>query len=673
MFDNLRAKIALAMLPKGNINPFQVLSTRSPDIPIYSPMTVEKATREGYKVSVYVFRAVRTIVQAASAIPWVVTDPDGNQLPKHPLKKVLDHPNVEFSGQDLNEIMIAHLELVGNALWMPVIVQGQVKEIWPVMPDLVKPIPSKTPGEWLKGWEISSYDGTLITTEPDRFLHFMQMDPGDLYWGTSPLIAAARTIDTDNDAQDMQKISMQNRGVTDGVFSHETPMTQEQFVEARRQVRENFLGKTKAREPWVLGAGTKWQQMSMSPLEMDFIASRLQNKRDIAGAFGISPIFLGDLEQSSYNNMMEARKALYEDVVIPLLDDAKSTLNLKIAPLYGGEIVIAYDTSKVAALREDFGKKVEQAKNLWSMGVPFQLVNERLEMGFDEFEGWDVGYLPFNLAPAGSTPAELTPVEGGKSIKTINITTEKQKDVYWKLVDRRRMAWWGVVSKKVIPLYEAEAKAVLDAVKGKAPGKLVEAASRAIQSERSQWEKTITAISASIVADFGEQIADDLGVEKSDNLTERKWTFDPMSVAARAWIAKHGAASVTSILDTNLEDVKMVILAGVEENQTTTQIAKNLRQFYDDRSPFKSMRIARTETSQAAGFGQREAAKQSGIVKTKQWISSRDDRVRDEHLAMDSDSHYQAVPIDEPYPNGEMYPGENSIMCRCAESFGTGR
>uniref|UniRef100_A0A6M3KUY3 Putative capsid morphogenesis protein n=1 Tax=viral metagenome TaxID=1070528 RepID=A0A6M3KUY3_9ZZZZ len=154
-------------------------------------------------------------------------------------------------------------------------------------------------------------------------------------------------------------------------------------------------------------------------------------------------------------------------------------------------------------------------------------------------------------------------------------------------------------------------------------------------------------------------------------MVEKKFVFDPMSAAIRAWIAKNGAASIKTILATNLEDVKGVILAGVDENLTTVQIGRNLRQFYTDRSPFKSMRVARTETSHAAGFSQREAARQSGVVKTKQWISSRDDRVRDEHLAMDSDSHYEAVPFNEPYPNGDMYPGENSIMCRCAESYGT--
>lgn len=225
----------------------------------------------------------------------------------------------------------------------------------------------------------------------------------------------------------------------------------------------------------------------------------------------------------------------------------------------------------------------------------------------------------------------------------------------------------------------------------KAPARLIEAAGEAIKAGREDWEKMLTAISTTLIEDFGNEIAEDLGAEKSIGevrqlgsntsegkssngipepaSTEFKWTFDPMSVAARAWIVKNGAASIKTILATNLEDVKRVILAGTDGNLTTPQIARNLRQFYTDRSPSKAMRVARTEVSHAAGFGQREAASQSGIVKTHTWVTSRDDRVRDAHVAMDGET----VEFDKSYSNGSVYPGVDDINCRCVESFGTGR
>ena len=200
--------------------------------------------------------------------------------------------------------------------------------------------------------------------------------------------------------------------------------------------------------------------------------------------------------------------------------------------------------------------------------------------------------------------------------------------------------------------------------RSKGSAQLISAASKAIDAGRPEWEKVLTAVITALIEDFGNEIAEDLGAEKS---MEAKWTFDPMSARARAWIVKHGAESITTILETNLDDVKRVILAGVDENLGTRQIATNIRDFYADRSPFKAMRIARTETSHAAGFGQREAAKQSGVVKTHTWLTSRDDRVRDEHVLMEGET----VDFDKPYSDGSMYPGEQDIMCRCVESYGT--
>ncbi len=674
MFENLRARLALAVLPKAAqdiFKPFQIISTQPANIPVYTDMTVRQATREGYKISIYVYRAVRTIVQAASGIPWVVKDSKGQPIENHPFTQVWNKPNPEFSGQDNMEFIIAHQLLVGNSLIQPIIVGGKPREFWIVMPDLVRPIPSDVRGEWLKGWEVTSIDGKQVTVPAEQFVHFMQMDPGNPYWGIGPLMAAARTIDTDNEAQDTQKISMQHRGTPDGVFTHEAVQSQEQFEEATRQIRERFLNKDKRREPWVLGAGAKWQQMSLTPVEMDFIASRLSNKRDIAGAFGISPIFLGDLEQSSYNNMMEARKSLYEDVVIPLMDDIKSTLNLRIAPMYG-DIVIAYDTSKIAALREDYTKKVEQAKNLWSMGVPFDQINARLDMGFDEFSGWDVGYLPMMLLPVGSPPPASSEDEPEKDIvdflglhrvKALNLHTEEQKAVYWKRIDRRRIGWWGVVNKKVLPMYEEEAKAVAKAIKDKDRDQMAKAAATAINNGRPEWEKLMTAILSAIIEDFGNDIAEDLSEPKSMNGRESKVRFDPTTISIRKWIVKHGAEDVVSILSTNLDDVKRVILAGVDENIGTRQIAMNLRKFYIDRSPFKAMRVARTEVTKASSFGSQEAARQSGVVEKKTWLTSRDDRVRDEHVAMEGES----VGLNDNFSNGLEYPSEP--MCRCVLTF----
>jgi HK97 family phage portal protein len=626
-------------------------------------MTIQKATREGYKLSLYVYRCVRTIVQSGSGIPWIVLDKKGEQIPNHPFEMVMKRPNPEMSGQDLNEYLIAHLKLVGNALWQPIIVRGQVAELWPVMPDMVKPIPSKTPGQWLDGYEVTEATGRSYIKPPETFIHFMQFDPGNPYWGIGDLQSAGRTIDTDNEAQDTQKVSMQNRGVPSGIFKYTDVLTEEQFEEQNRRIQEIYLEKSKRRAPWVLGGGADWQAMGMSPVEMDYVSSRLSNKRDIAAAFGVDPWWLGDKEASTYNNVSEARKALYETVVLPLLDDVKSTLNLKIAPMYG-DVTITYDTTNITALRDDYGKKVDQAARLWAMGVPMQQINDKLEMGLDEFDGWDNGYLPFSVAPVGSgQPAEEVPATD-EPVKKKSLDSEEQKFTYWKRIDSRRMAYVPLIQKKVIALYKQEADAVINAIDNEksikaSPEDLADKAKRAIEGLQKAWIALLTATGLTLIEDFGAQTAADIGS-----------VFSPTTDRVKEWLRKHAAESVTSIASTNLDEVRAVIVKGAEDGLTNRQIATQLREFYEDRSVSKAMRVARTEIASAAGFGQHESAKQGG-KDTHKWLSSRDDRVRESHSDIDGEER----PLGEEYSNGLLYPGDPSgepeemINCRCVEQY----
>ncbi len=224
------------------------------------------------------------------------------------------------------------------------------------------------------------------------------------------------------------------------------------------------------------------------------------------------------------------------------------------------------------------------------------------------------------------------------------------------------MSWWGLAYQRIEPLYEDEGKAIQKAIKGASD--MVGAAGKAIEGLRDKWIDGIEKLTFNIIEQFGSEIA-------PETMGKAAWTFDPTHELVRQWIAKHTAESVRSILATNLEDVRRVILSGVESNLTVPQISKNLRDFYTDRSAFKAMRVARTEVTQSAGFAQHESAVQSEVMRHHSWLSSRDDRVRDSHAIIDGEEKL----INEPYSNGLMYPGDPSggpaetIMCRCVEMF----
>jgi HK97 family phage portal protein len=673
MFNKARERVANRILPvkaaAPKSAPYNVFSQRTPGVAVYSDLTIRRATRDGYKLSLYVYRAVRTIVQSASGIPWIVLDKDGEVIEGHPFTEAWARPNAFFSGQDNMEYLTAHLKLVGNAIIQPIMVQGQPKEFWVCMPDLIHPVPSKDPSKWIDGYQVTESDGSQRAqlAPPETFVHFLQFNPGDPYWGIGDLQAAARTVDTDNEMQDTQKVSMQNRGTPDGVFVSDVAMTQEQWEEAQRQVKEKYTNKKSRREPWILGAGYKWYQMSLTPVEMDFINSRLRNADDIATAFGLDPWWLGDRRASTYNNVVEAKKALYELVIVPLLDDIKATLNLKIAPLYGDNITIAYDLSGVTALREDFGAKVDQAGKMFAMGIPVSQANSVLKLGLEEFPGWENSYLPFSLNPVGVTQnVTETPI---KSTKMLNMNDE-QKAKHWQRIDTRRSSWYPIAEKKLKTVYDSQSSAVMKAVEGKDPSSMASAATEAIKSLTPKWEKVLTAVDVAVAEDFGKETLDTLKPKSMVVKGEHK-ALDFSTAAMQQWLTDHIATSVGSILETEIAGAKAIIEKGITDGLGSYDISKQLRQFYDEGEKWKAMRTARTEVGAAAGQGQREAAAQSGYVTKKQWIATMDDRVRDAHANING----EVKGFDELYSNGLMNPGDTNgepaefINCRCAEGY----
>lgn len=662
---DIRTKIGMALINKKSLSTpdslrgFYSLIT-TPGQPVYTDISTRVAIKEGYKMAVPIYRGIRAVIQAISGIPWYVTDKDRKVIDNHHFAKTWARPNPEFSGQDNMEYLVAHMLLGGVAYLRPIYSFKKIpQEYWIEQPDLIAPIPSKDKNEWLAGWQYTDPNTGIKTTVPrETFIQFKQIDPGNFYTGMGAIQAAGRVIDTYNEGIDTQKVSMQNRGMKSGIFKPKSHLEKQQMDELRNRVRDIFLDKTARREPWVISDDLDWIETSQTPVELDYNQSQRELIRQMAAAIGIDPWWVGDREYSTYNNVAEARKGLYEDVGIPMLDDIKATLNLKIAPLYGEDIEINYDLSNVAALREDYSKKVTQAQTLWSLGVPMSQINSVLEMGLEEYPGWDRTYLPFNVMPVSGRIEEET--EGEKSYKSL---TEEFKLGEWKRVDSRRVAYWDVLAKLFEPLYIKTGKAVIKAINTTLSIQKVESA---INKMTDEWTEVITAAQLTIIEDFGKQTELRL---KSIKPAECK--LDPFSDYVMEWVKLHAAESVVSVLGTLKDDMGKMIAKCIEDGLSVRQTASVIREYYDDRSYQMAMRVARTETASAAGYAQHQTALDLGFTK-KQWISARDARTRDSHSQLDGETRG----INERYSNGLMYPGDPSgaagevINCRCIETWG---
>jgi HK97 family phage portal protein len=133
---------------------------------------------------------------------------------------------------------------------------------------------------------------------------------------------------------------------------------------------------------------------------MDFLEAKHSSARDIAQAFGVPPMLLGIPGDNTYANYREARLALWEETVLPLLGHLCDELNGWLAPTFAGDLALALDLDEVPALTLRRERRWEMLRR-----AEFLSVNEkRAAVGYPPLEGGDaLARPPLNVVLASDS------------------------------------------------------------------------------------------------------------------------------------------------------------------------------------------------------------------------------------------------------------------------------
>ena len=373
--------------------------------PRFHDWNTELAIKEGYKHSTWVYSCINLRATTASSVPWLVEKKIGDEWEKDtqsPLAKLVQRPNPDMDWRTMIEYCVQHKDLSGNCFWSKVRAgNNQVAELWVLLPQAIKVVPGQ-----VRLVEKYEYDlGTVRRNiPPEDMLHFKYPDPSNMYFGMSPLLSASQAVDIDNEAERFQKVSLENRGLSDIHFEVPPEATAEQVARLRQIYQDQQAGPRNARK--ALFSSAKATVLNTSAAELDFTESRRFIRDEICSAFGVPPPMVGNYERATLANIETARQIFWRDTMIPLLDRISAVLNSQLANEFGSEYRIRYDLSQVDALAENLTEKIDQAQKLFAMGLPFNEINKRVELGFDEIEGGAVGYLSSSLLPTNYMEGE---------------------------------------------------------------------------------------------------------------------------------------------------------------------------------------------------------------------------------------------------------------------------
>ena len=331
--------------------------------PSYPVVNFETMAKQGYRKNELIFACVSKTANSASQVALRVYDKKTEQeIPDHPLRKLIEKPNSEMAEYDFWSANSIYEDLAGTAYWEKErSASGAVVGLWPLRPDWISPV--KSSSEFI-AYYIYEVPGTnqKIPIPREDVLVFKNFDPLNMYNGWPPVAVAARVGDVDNSTTDFISMFWKSGGMPAGILSTVQHLQDAQVTSIRKRWAKRYGGFKNWQSPAILDADAKFQKVGLSFQEMGFEVLDERNEARICMVMDVPPILVGaavGLKRSTYSNYAEARKAWWQDTLAPMYQHYDDVMNTQIAPDFGDNIILKWDFSSVAAYQEE-------ATQLWT-------------------------------------------------------------------------------------------------------------------------------------------------------------------------------------------------------------------------------------------------------------------------------------------------------------------
>ena len=361
IFDRFRAKTVEPVSTKNSsmVGYFGVGSTQPTNY------QYEDLASEGYMKNAIVYRCVNEIAKGASGVPFKICNADGDEIENHPAKSLLKRPNPLQSYSEFMNALFGYLLLSGNSYMLKVAgISNVPKELHLLRPDRITISGGRGAMPARYDYKVNGRTEAVYDVDQDSgFSELKQTklwNPLDDFYGLSPLNAAAVEVDQHN-LSSKHNINLLNNGARPSgavIFKPKdsdgfaTSLTAGQRQQLMTDLNNRFSGTDNAGRPMLLEGDFDWKEMGLSPKDMDFINLKHMSATDIAMCFGVPSQLVGVPDAQTYSNVAEARLALYEETILPMLSKVQSDINEWLMPQFSEDVYFKFDTDEIPALSE---------------------------------------------------------------------------------------------------------------------------------------------------------------------------------------------------------------------------------------------------------------------------------------------------------------------------------
>lgn len=574
----------------------------------------------------------------------------------------------------------------------------EIAALWPLTSSALKAIPTKGGAAWWAGFEYGRADQPK-RLPPDRVFYGWDPSPDDFRQPWSILASAAIDVDVAVMVGRYNAAFLRNDARPAQVVVTESFATQEDYDQFVAQFEGRHMGPENAGRSMFVetdpdGAlpnqAVHIQTLGLSQKDARILEQERAALEHVAMALGVPWSRLSAADRTFSNAGQES-----VDYWQGLAKDARKfggEVNAQLADRLGGEVGW-FDLSDVDALKVRPPVTAQEASTLVLGGIASP----------EEVRPWFglAAELPAGLVVAGPDPAPVPsrslpePVPAPEPERrdppalpaaapvpeTRALTAEQQEQRRTTIWRRNNATLTGLehaYAKRWAAYFARQSVVVVDQVKAKRTAVRLAAAASARElradvplggpldpNEIARWRTQ-----ALDLADLMHTAAATAGVTRVNNAFGV--SFDLEAPFIQDFILARANQLAGQVTDTTYAAVQQALADGVAAGASIDDLAEAVRRVFTVASESRSVTIARTEVISAANGSASLAAAQlpADVAAGQEWISTRDERTRDDHADADGQIVAMGTPFDV---GGEslLYPGDpagdsgNVINCRC--------
>jgi HK97 family phage portal protein len=671
---------------------------------------------EQYSKSLYIFACISKIGEKIGSIPLNLTQVvnskgDLKQISSHPALDLIYRPNKLQTKNEFLMTTVINKKTAGDAFIYKVKnASGRPVELWNLRPDRMTIMVD--PAKVIGGYKFLKDNGTFVMFEPEEIIHIKDYpNPFNVYEGISALMPTRIRAQTEEYATRYQRDFFINSARPDAIITSERAITKKQEHDLRKRWIKKHGGIKNSSKIGFLGSGLKYEQISITQKDMDYIEGIKMTRDDILIALKTPKSVLGITEDVNRANAETGMYVYLSETIVPEMNAIVEKLNEEMTYIDFGENIFYSYPDPTPANREMQLKEYENGiKNNWL------LINEiRQRENLPPVKGGYSFYMPLMNVAMGGLPIE----QQKKMMKAILADSDRNEKIILKSREPERFDFKGkFMLKQKMELLEYVSRRLIDTEKkksGKSKGmkkplisdreirKMYwEAVNKTIDTKsfklkesmndfaEKQKERVLSALSKKSIKalskkfeigsifnkekEFGltlgfiipfiEEFLKDAGMESLNTIAPQE-EFRTDIKRIRKFIEKRSSDFAESVGNTTLEKLTKTLAEGIAAGEKTSELADRVNGVYGEFPEYRSAMIARTEATAANNEGILESFRQSEVVNAKEWITMGDERVRPEHAAMDG----EIVKNDENFSNGMPYPGEPNCRCVLGGAF----